>query len=71
MRGLPCKNINLPRREKLSKPTNCNICDIELTPINWRHYMGRVDTRCRECYNKKQQVYNERRKKAMKQDRWL
>ena len=71
MRGLPCKNINLPKREKLSKPTHCNLCKVELTPENWKHYMGRVDTRCRKCVNESIKKYNDKRKKVMQQDKWF
>ena len=38
MRGLPCKNINLPKREKLSKPTHCNLCKVELTPEEFKEF---------------------------------
>lgn len=71
MKGLPCKNIELPLRRKLSKPTHCNICKIELTPKNWKHYMGRINTRCKKCINKNVKEYNDKRKKALKQNKWF
>ena len=71
MRGLPEKNISLPKRERLSKPSNCNLCDVELTPDTWKHYMGRVDRKCKECHNKKQKGYYKKRKKAMQQNKWF
>ena len=71
MRRLPEKNVMLPLREKLAKPSNCNLCDVELTPKNWRHYMGRVDTRCKKCVNDKIKKYNDKRQKILKQDKWF
>ena len=71
MKGLPCKNIELPLRRKLSKPTHCNICKIELTPKTWKHYMGRINLRCKECIKDKAKKYTARRKKALQQNKWF
>ncbi len=71
MRGLPEKNINLPKRERLSNPTHCDLCKVELNKGNWKHYMGRVDRKCKNCYNEKQKVYYQKRKKAMQENKWF
>ena len=58
--------IDLPPRKTYNKPTNCRICDVELTKENRYRYLGYTKTICKECKSIKANKYNRKKAEALK-----
>ena len=61
--------ITLPTRRKLTRRTNCKDCDVKLTEENRIRHGGKTQARCKPCNRKYLKKYNDKRYKAIKENK--
>ena len=64
------KMINLPNKKQKDK-THCTDCDIKLTKETQKVYGGVKYGQCKKCIIKKQKKHNDKRQKAIKDNKWF